>query len=160
MKNAVAGCSHWNPTQPFEEIDITDLKNEINQFKDSDHLSDDMVILLEKTFSYQRNFINNIENTPSVEHIKQEWPILFNKHALLWHFQKVCHPEVKHFVSYLNQKLEKILCFDKTGVSEKFVDKRVQVLHVLSDYFKEDLSKIYKITEVGTKTIMAISLKY
>lgn len=152
MKHAVAGCqSGWNPEiTTFKDEELTVLKENLNNFKNNDSLNNQMEFLLEKTFSLQREFLNNVEKSPTVVDILREWPILFNKSVIVWHFNKITNVDLNTFLVNLEQKHGKIMKFDKNGESARMTDdKYLQVLSVIFRYFKEDISKVYSAIQVS-----------
>lgn len=149
MRHTVAGCSHWNPELPnINHEDASVSKQKLNECINMDHLSDEMEQILEKTYPIQREFINNVVKFPTVAEILQEWPILFNKYALMWHFKKLCKIDLNTFISNLDAKMDMILTFNKENTVEEILDKYVKVLHVLGKYFKEDITSMYKLAKV------------
>lgn len=45
--------------------------------------------LLEETYGVQRPFLNNLGNPPSIDDIKEKWPVLLRTSAVFWHFKKL-----------------------------------------------------------------------
>ncbi|KAK4881407.1 hypothetical protein RN001_004726 [Aquatica leii] len=142
--NSMAGCSQWQP-EKTSNVDKSNndrvILNSINQTNPSFYQ------LLEASYADQRTFLNNILEVPSVLDIQREWPVLFNKYAIKWHFNKLTGSNLDFLSENLNNKAAKIVQFgldtSKLISCIETEDLNYQSLKVLSKYFKEDFSLLY-----------------
>lgn len=102
--NSVAGCSHWE-----QSAEPTEDQSDQEKLKTLNETSDEYYNLLEKTYSDQRIFLNNIESPPSVDEIKEQWPALLQKAGAKWHFRKVTGVDLENLKTSIEEKAENIL---------------------------------------------------
>lgn len=136
--NSRAGCSNWQPTQSKRNGE--NIKNLLNNMNETDT---NLFKYLEETYSEQRIFLNDVLKPPSVQDIKNEWPVLLNSTAILWHFKKLTNVDIAEID--FTEKSAKILQFaQEKGINYEIdYDEDLKALHILSAYFKEDLSIIF-----------------
>ncbi|CAH0564387.1 unnamed protein product [Brassicogethes aeneus] len=133
--NVMSGCSHWESTTPLIDEDI----KKVNLC--SPH-QEDFYILLEKTYGQQRTFLNNIKEPPTVTQSKNEWPVLFKKEAIEWHFQKLTGKDLNTLPTKIQEKTVSILKLRNKG--NQYEDGNWEdSFHFLAKYFKEDITFFY-----------------
>lgn len=139
----MAGCSHWAPETEPDDDNKASSQEILNSMTE---VNDEFLTLMEKTYPNQRKFLNNIESLPTVGDMMAQWPILFKKEALVWHFNKLTETNLEILPVTIEQKAERILRF---GVNKKIIPDYGQdenrslgeeSLQVIAKHFKEDLS--------------------
>lgn len=141
QRNVMSGCSSWAP-----EI-INDEENNRLQLKNDDLSLVQINTLLEKTYPNQRLFLNNIETPPTVNEIKNKWPILFKSVGIEWHFNKLTSTKLEHFRENIKSKAKKICLFSqkfkKHAVDLEDPDTVYQSMKFIANYFNENLSTFW-----------------
>lgn len=149
LNNRKAGCSPLNWKPLVVEGDVSELKIMINSIG-PDHSK--FTELLEKTYASQRQFLSDT-NQPTIAEIRKEWPVLFKKEAIFWHFEKLTQKSLPTNEA----KYKKIVAFGKekkfTVFDEQEDEIILQALKVLAHYFKEDLYTFYYQFGVSLKFI-------
>lgn len=115
--NITAGCSNWNP-QGVVNVDAQKELLKID-FATQD-ISEENLQILESTFQEQRDCINNSKY--AIEEFKKEWPVLFNKKVIIWHFNKITSGnKLEDLPRIINEKKAKIciLLKKKTNCGEQ-----------------------------------------
>lgn len=139
--NMVAGCSKWEELTSPKEDQSDQIK--LKSLKETD---EEYYILLEKTYSDQRVFLNNIESPPTVDDIKLNWPCLFETSGIKWHFKKCTGIDLESLSTSMEEKADKIIqygCDKKICSPEYDPNKKVEkCLQIYAKVFKEDLSKL------------------
>ncbi|CAG9818605.1 unnamed protein product, partial [Phaedon cochleariae] len=96
---------------------------------------------LERTFTGQRNFI---KSNPTYDEIKKQWPVLLNGRAIIWHFNKLTNLNLYRMGEKVVERYQKFL---KLAYSSKIdvasEEELLQIVKILSVYFKEDLNCFY-----------------
>lgn len=148
--NARAGCSNWQPDIP-DTVQVAETDQE--KLKTMDVTNDEIIILLENTFALQRQFLNNINEVPTITDIRNSWPILLTKRGILWHFQKLTGTSLQEISNKMEERSDKILEFGK--LKKLLVENEEEMdgtnfklsLEVVAKYFKERMEAIF--VEVG-----------
>lgn len=151
MLVAKAGCSNWHPDMNKSTTDVNKIKEDLKHVN-FEELNSDTIDMLEESYALQRTFINGTP-PPTAEDILQNWPILFTKEGVKWHYKKLMNQDISKLTENLLIKSEKILNF---GINKKYIDIRptveddiiLAVLKILTTYFKEDLSLLYLVVHV------------
>lgn len=149
INNRKAGCINYNPevSTSSKNVDAKTLLNNIGP----DHSQ--CFSLLEETFPAQRNFLTTI-NPPTIEEVRKEWPVLFKKDAITWHFQRLTEKD-----SPINEpKYKKIVAYGKkTKMTIIETDDIVlKALNVFTKFFKEDISSFFYKIQVSQGKINSI----
>lgn len=115
------GCSNWQPEE--NEVPPETLAEKkmflFNAVQDKNYLFTDQIsCALQETYAQQRFFIN--KETPTINLIKNEWPILLKKEGIFHHFNQLMNMDINLLGQNLLLKHEKIL---KYGYAKKFIDK-------------------------------------
>lgn len=110
--------------------------------------------ICEKSYASVRSFLNT-EIPHTMQQIREEWPIIFSKKAIYWHFNKLTNADI-HLLNNINDKSEKIIKFiyqrlkhpqkENEGNQE---DITMRVLKALSLYFKDSLEVFFIECEVS-----------
>lgn len=136
-KNMVAGCSKWEELTSPKEDQSDQIK--LKSLKETD---EEYYILLEKTYSDQRVFLNNIESPPTVDDIKLNWPCLFEMSGIKWHFKKCTGIDLESLSTNMEEKVDKIVqygCDKKICSPEYDPNKKLEkCLQIYAKVFKED----------------------
>lgn len=138
LNNRKAGCSSLNWQPSHSKADIRESKTLLNSIN-SDHPK--FTELLEETYSAQRQFLAN-PNQPTIAEIKEEWPALFLKYAIIWHFKKLTEKELP---AENISKLEKIVSYGKNKKMNicETDDLVLQALKVSAESFKEEIGSFF-----------------
>lgn len=140
-RNCMAGCTEWESPIP-EKDDIANEKAELqNCVENESYFS-----LLEKTYAKQREFLNNVEEPPSVYDIKREWPVIFKKSAIVWHFEKLTGTNIDKLKTSLQEKAPKIIEYGiqkKLLQLEKNLNPTYSCLQFYARSFREDISFLF-----------------
>lgn len=136
MNNRKAGCSqaNWKPNGKEDILESKILVNTIG----SDHPK--FFDLLEDTYAAQREFLTN-PTPPTILEIRKEWPVLFIKEAIYWHFKKLTQKDLpKH-----DEKILKIVTFGRhKNIPVSETDELIlQALKVLAYHFKETFRSFF-----------------
>lgn len=153
--NVMAGCSNWAPENIQENISTEEENNEKEKLRKPNLNHDDLMTLMENTYTQQRLFLNNIENPPTVEMIKNEWPILFTIEGIYWHFKKLTGCNLKELSVNLKAKAKKIICFGlkKNIISDLEEESEIVALQIIAKHFKEDFNMFLMKVKVSTSFI-------
>ncbi|XP_044760223.1 uncharacterized protein LOC123317679 [Coccinella septempunctata] len=141
--NSVAGCSNWAPPVGGIEGGIEESKKD--KLNSLNVENEEFYNLLEENYSAIRQFVNNIESPPTVNDVKSNWPVLFRKSAVLWHFKKLTGVDLILVKDKMESMAEKIVDY---AVSKKILSaanpgKSIEeMLTFYAKHFKEDLSLI------------------
>lgn len=146
--NKRAGCSNWAPpvTDCIEQNTV-DYKIMMNAN------SEDFNTLMETTYPQQRMFINNV-NPPTVQQIKQEWPVLFSPRGIKYHFKKLTGADVDCLSQQFIEKGEKIIQLakrNKIDASTETFTYEENILRLTANHFKEEYREILYEYEVKNK---------
>ncbi|VEN62885.1 unnamed protein product [Callosobruchus maculatus] len=133
--SARAGCSNWAPdviAQTNEEV----LEN-VRTMPDTD-LNYERV--LNETFPDIRMYLN-AEVPPTISKIKEDWPILFSKKSIAWHFNKLTNSDI-NLLDQMRDKGQKIIDFIEKKKNLKYSDDEqeepeLKLIRIISLYFKE-----------------------
>lgn len=142
--NAVAGCVNWEETSPINN----EIKSDQEKLKSINENDKEYYELLEKTYSDQRAYLNNIETPPSVNEIRENWPVLFQRTAIIWHFKKLTGVKLEAIKTSIEEKGPKIIQY---GIDKKILvpddldpNKYIEnVLQFYAKFFKENLSAFF-----------------
>lgn len=151
--NVMAGCVDWAPSGSLDNDVITNL-NEVTE----DNIPTNFEEMLERIYPQHRHFLNNVVHPPTVDQIRKEHPILFNKEAIFWHFKKLTGKDIKDLSTGFTAKSSKLLNF---GLSQKILNKEridslpseASALLCITNYFKEDISFIWQLISVSSRSI-------
>lgn len=160
MLPAKAGCANWQPileSNPSLEEIQEKLKNVDENF-DQETLE-----WLEITYPAQRIFLNDIDNPPSVDDVKKEWPILLSSPGILWHYQKLMNNDACTLSQKIIEKSEKIIKF---GIKQKFIDEIpedipediiIATLKIIAGHFHENYDSLLHYIHVSNKMLILVS---
>ncbi|CAH0561700.1 unnamed protein product [Brassicogethes aeneus] len=140
--NAKAGCPNWQPPIKHDDCWTQDMKQDLNSYINKE-LNQEFYKLLEKAFQHQRLYIN-AQKPPSLEDILAEWPILFLKETIKWHFNFLTKSNFDKLRLDLESKSATILDFmckkKKVDQSKNNYSLHLNALITFAIYFKEDFS--------------------
>lgn len=136
LSNSMAGCSNWQPELKDEEQGLND--DSINYM---DENNPNFYTALEKVFPQQRQFINKMDPSPSIEDVRKVWGVLFKKTAALWHFTKLTGVECPNNRD-IEQKCKKIIDYatSKNICIADNEDCLLKAMQALCLHFKENFS--------------------
>ncbi|CAH0558576.1 unnamed protein product [Brassicogethes aeneus] len=140
--NIMAGCSNWDDRSVNDDVD---LKMKVNTCGTCPADLENFHDLLEKTYGDQRQFLNNIQNPPTVLEIKKEWPVLFKEPAIIWHFQKLTSKDLNTLPTIIEKNAQSIKKFGvkiKKLQGNEYEDWETS-LKFVANYFNEDLNYFY-----------------
>ncbi|XP_031327771.1 uncharacterized protein LOC116166304 [Photinus pyralis] len=152
--SARAGCVNWSP-----EIGHHDSES-ISKLTENAGTSDEQFVqLLEKTYPQIRKVLN--EEEPPFSKLMEEWPLLFSKKAIFWHFNKLTNSDI-HLMDLITSKCNKITSFLKTKLKNDFDDTNLVEIRTITNitkYFKEDLQNLFlKCKDLPEITLESIPL--
>lgn len=141
---ARVGCQHWQPEHHPEQEGNPAEKKEI--LKTIDSTNELIYQYLEDTYPLQRLDINN---GLTIGELIKEWPKLFEKEILKWHFQKLTGNKIC---------LGELMIKKASTFLEKFPDiqydvslgEAYRILKCITTYFKEDLNVFIKAISVSS----------
>lgn len=144
---AQAGCQNWQPQseEVSEEMKMF-LKNAV---LDTSVKNEEILDALLKTYPQQRAYFNSHASSPTIQEIKEEWPLILKEPYLYWHFEKLTAIPISVFGENFLKYANKIIKFGETkkyvttrdsNDDENFLLRRA--LTVICKYFKEPISKI------------------
>lgn len=128
------GCPNW---EPEVQLDV----EEVHVNADTDESQ-----YLETTYPLVRQFLNDLDSPPTAVQIKEKWPVLLQRDAIIWHFHKLTDIRLENLEICFSQKATKIVNF---GIQKKYLEefnenrKYEDTLIFFAKYFKEDLKYIY-----------------
>ncbi|KAI4459143.1 hypothetical protein MML48_6g00001703 [Holotrichia oblita] len=140
--NRTSGCQNCDPEISEEGLDLLmDKKALVNNMYLE--FNAETRKLLDETYSLQRYFINKPSTT--VEDIRKEWPILFIKEAICWHYNKLMNQDIGQLETVFLSKLDKFMQFALkkkyiTAPPEHESDKIKISLIAISKFLGDDLA--------------------
>ena len=144
----------WQPDQSSEsEKSVKEKQDWLKKIIPKKFLNSDEAYLvgqyMESTYPFQRRFLNNFKNPPSIEQIKNEWPFLMKQDSLLKHFETLTDISVsKYFDSYQSNKNVIIKYFKEknkyTMDSDADISEDEQCFKFIASKFAEDLKSLFK----------------
>ncbi|XP_011858708.1 PREDICTED: uncharacterized protein LOC105556237 [Vollenhovia emeryi] len=144
--HVMAGCSNYENLPPHTSTSTT---NEDNCEETYDEES--FQNMMERHYIEQRKFLENFQNPPSLNDIKEKFPILFQLKSIIFHFNKLTSKKLEDLPRIMEEKSIKIVEY---AIQNKFLklnnneDYCIQSLRFFTLYFKEDFGKIfYKIKD-------------
>lgn len=135
--SARAGCVNWSANHEFKQKEnITTL---------TEGTDENFYAVLEETYSEIRLFIND---SPSLQQIKEKWPIFFSKRAIFWHFNTLTNSDINLINTHNNKLMEKLDNFlnDKVQQDKENDNHQIGLKNIIKKvclFFKEDCSTIY-----------------
>lgn len=159
------GCKDWQPEKlPEKEtersleqmrLNLADIANNIVRADQS--TIQECVRMLKLTYISQRKFLNNFEKFPTLQDIKENWPILLKKHCLLWHFTTLTDVKAEDFRNQFTQdipvfisfgRLSKLSYIDEDTATDE--EKVFEVMQIIFKKMKEDPDKLFLSCSVST----------
>lgn len=161
MNVAKAGCSNWQPDDYPEKETETSLEEKRiflkNAAKNETQDEEKILNYLNITYVCFRKEINF--KNPTVEALKNDWPIIFKQKYLFWHYTKLMGHSIEILAENFRQKKSTILKF---GIQKKYINSEDSsdrhVLDTISKHFKEDIHTFLLKYEV--RNYMIIFIKY
>lgn len=146
LTSARAGCSKWAPTSEVDSELIEQKRLELINinFCDDWATNEQLYELLDQTYPAQRMLLNK---AVLVSEIKEKWPILFKEDVIFWHFKKLTGQSTHLLVDNMKIKYSKMIHYFK--ISNESDNKMLNILKLISGYFKENLEIIYIHYEVS-----------
>ncbi|XP_031329547.1 uncharacterized protein LOC116160484 [Photinus pyralis] len=147
MMNLKSGCVSWQP-EIQNNLTNDDMENYLRtaDFETFDEITQDM---MNKSYPKQRLFLNSLP-PPSLQSIKETWPILLCKNGIYFHYQKLMGHSINNLTDTLIAKSNKFFTFglNKKWIKEIPVDREedeviVTVLQIIVKYFQETLTVLY-----------------
>lgn len=105
MLNCRAGCQNWQPDNHPDNQPDDQHKEKLLKMSCED---DEFFTILEKTYGMQRQFINNPQ-APTIHEVLKEWPLIFKKKVIRWHYEKLMGHKINTLFENLLAKENKIL---------------------------------------------------
>lgn len=99
--------------------------------------------MFDEAYSQIRIFLNN-ENPPSAAEILNQWPVVFKKRAIVYHFIKLTNNNLENFSLNLTQKTKKIQLFNakiKLVTEDNFTS--ITALKCITAYFDENFNDFF-----------------
>lgn len=162
LKNKSAGAINFMPPIIDEENDINMknwLQNECRKVQKQRNNAKVTKLAL-STFNLQRHFFST-KTPPSINKVKEEWPVLLEYQNLINHFKKLCDIEYQvDDIGKLFQKLEKFFLKSNTDAIDQN-DLIVLVLNETLKYFKitdSETDKLFSLVQVHQSNFSHIML--
>lgn len=143
-----SGTTNWQPSaHPEGETQSSlDEKKEFLKSYDFtepfDMSNGEVADMIKCTYASQRLFINSYLNSPSTNDILNEWPLLFVKNCLFWHFKELTGTSMDTLRTRFDEKLKTILIYGYEKLHCEFKDlsesrQQKQMLNIIQTRFKE-----------------------
>lgn len=149
IANRSAGCSNWQPTI-VEKGKQEEVKSKLKNFNSTID-EGEQIALLAEAYSAIRLFLNN-PDPPAIQEIMSEWPVVFEKKAIYWHYHHLMGHSVENLTTMLRSKSTEIIKLaEKRSIISDEPDIMIKLLSLIGNFFKEKIEHFYNAFEVSRK---------
>ena len=156
LRNTVqVGTVNWQPQEhPEGETDetVADKKawlyeTYLSIFNESadPHTHDEILSCLTATFKAQRDFFNDIQNTPTVQDLTVSWPMLIKIEYMYHHYEILMGHSIEKLRNEFNKKKEAIFTYGRSKLltEDELLDDRI-VMNIIFRQFNEKSEELFK----------------
>lgn len=141
----MAGCSN------YQDLPSPSTSTNTNDSWEDTYDENSFQNMMETCYVEQRKFLENFQKPPSLNDIKQKFPILFKLESIIFHFNKLTSKKLDDLPKIMKEKSTKIVEY---AIQNKYLqlnnneDYCIQSLKFFTLYFKEDFGKMFYNIEV------------